>query len=74
MKRGENSGRKLQHDFIALSLETIPLSPQPERWIAHATVKMPDGPDKPAALAAWVSTSDKGVVQATGGWLNPPAL
>ena len=40
VKAGENRGRKLRHDFVALSIDTQPLDPQ--TGAATFTTKRPD--------------------------------
>jgi hypothetical protein len=76
VRAGENRGRKLQHEFVALRLERAELSPAPDGGFV-ATLQIPSRPDLPAprhALAAWVTErSGLAVLQATGGWLEPEA-
>lgn len=64
---GENSGRKLSHDFVVLSLQKAPVSADlPE--VKFQVDKSP--PEKTGALAAWIAySSDPTPLQATGGWL-----
>ncbi len=72
VKRGENAGRKLRHDFVVLDLESEPLTG--ERNALTATVRFPkELRDRATALAAWVTTGPAGPpLQATGGWLKGP--
>jgi hypothetical protein len=69
VKRGENSGRKLQHDFTVLHHESAPLRADGGRFVA--TVPLPSkAGDPPKAIAAWITTSDaQPPIQAIGGWL-----
>ena len=69
VKRGENSGRKLRHDFVVLDLIKIDMTNESNRWTG--SVALPTGAlnDKPTALAAWV-TETSTPIQATGGWLR----
>ncbi len=71
VKRGENSGRKLRHDFTALHFATASLRGENGRFTA--TVPLPTKmSDAPAAVAAWITTGDaQPPIQATGGWLMP---
>ncbi len=67
---GENSGRKLLHDFVVLQHQSIPLSKE-----GAADFDLPR-PAKNAApkigLAFWVSPQDgESPIQSTGGWWNP---
>jgi hypothetical protein len=72
VKRGENSGRKLRHDFVVLDLIKIDMANESNRWTASVTLPMRSGTDKPSALAAWI-TENEAPIQATGGWLNSVA-
>lgn len=72
VKRGENSGRKLRHDFVVLHLAKAALAEDGAHYTASITL-----PEKlaapPNALAAWVTTDDaRPPLQATGGWLRNP--
>ncbi|MEA3212575.1 MAG: hypothetical protein QOE70_5632 [Chthoniobacter sp.] len=69
VKRGENSGRKLRHDFVALHLVTATLRSDGNRFVQ--SIALPANPkEPPTAFAAWVTTGDTGrPLQATGGWL-----
>ncbi len=73
VKRGENSGRKLRHDFTVLHFAVTPLHLEGGQYTAALAL-----PEKlaaePAAIAAWVTTGDgQPTVQATGGWLKSQA-
>ncbi len=73
VKRGENSGRKLRHDFVVLQLAKVDLIASGNRWIGSISIPKQNA-EKPRALAAWVSEEDvDSPIQATGGWLNSPA-
>jgi hypothetical protein len=69
---GENEGKTLQHEFVALSLVDAPL--QPDGAAATAELTLPQPETKGAArraLAAWVTRRGELVpLQATGGWLQ----
>jgi hypothetical protein len=72
VKRGENNGRKLRHDFVVLHLATAALTSSGSRYTASLTL-----PEKtthtPIALAAWVNAGDaQPPLQAVGGWLKNP--
>ena len=69
IKRGENSGRKLRHDFVVLELIKTDMVNESNRWTASVAPPMPSSADKPSAIAAWI-TEDKMPIQATGGWLQ----
>jgi hypothetical protein len=76
VKAGENSGRELHHEFVALRLAVAPLA-RAEDGSYAATLAVPAaaGRELPAfsrrALAAWVSKrGNLAPLQATGGWLE----
>ncbi|CAN5791236.1 hypothetical protein BH20VER1_BH20VER1_14170 [soil metagenome] len=66
VKAGENSGRKLRHDFVVLSLERAPMQS------GKAQIKLPSGAASTrTALAAWITApGELEPIQATGGWLR----
>jgi hypothetical protein len=67
--RGENAGRKLTHDFVALAYHEAELQGSPLR----AELKLDEnrGDSHPRAIAAWVSVgNDPTPIQATGGWIS----
>lgn len=74
IRRGENGGRTLSHQFVALSYLSIPMAAGGNGTL-HGAAQMPAPatPDKPAALAAWVVSDDGAFIQATGGWLAAKA-
>ena len=66
VKAGENRGRKLRHEFTALSLDHRALSASGTADFDAASLR------GARALAAWVTEKGGLVpVQATGGWLKP---
>jgi hypothetical protein len=69
VKRGENSGRKLRHDFVVLDLIKTNMVHESDRWTASIVLPMRSDNDKPTAVAAWI-TAGTAPVQATGGWLR----
>jgi hypothetical protein len=70
VKRGENTGRKLHHDFVVLSFAKIDMTHEANHWTGSLALREESGQDKPSALAAWVA-EDAIPIQATGGWLRP---
>src|SRR5204863_2916177 len=73
VKRGENSGRKLRHDFVVFQLAKTDLIASGDHWIGSISIPKQDA-EKPRAFAAWVSEEDvDSPIQATGGWLTSPA-
>jgi hypothetical protein len=69
VKRGENAGRKLRHDFVVLSFAMIDMTHEGNRWTGLVVPRKQFGDDKPSALAAWI-TENATIIQATGGWLR----
>lgn len=62
---GENSGRKLQHDFVVLSLASEKMNDN------KAQLKLSKMDARIKAIAAWVTFTDQiEPVQAVGGWLR----
>ena len=70
VRAGENSGRNLMHDFVALALRDAPMRGDGET--KHADLPVPATNELGArlAVAIWVSARDQLTPwQATGGWL-----
>ena len=68
--RGENRGRKLQHDFTVVHFDSAPM--RADGAVFRATIPTPKKlPIVPDAIAAWISTGEaRPPIQATGGWLS----
>jgi len=72
VKRGENSGRKLRHDFVVLQLAKSEMTNRGNLWTGTALLSSNAGTDKATAVAAWVKSGETAPpIQATGGWLKP---
>ncbi len=72
VKRGENSGRKLRHDFVVLQLAKSEMTNQGNLWTGTVLLSSNAETDKATALAAWVKSGENAPpIQATGGWLKP---
>jgi hypothetical protein len=69
VKRGENSGRKLRHDFVVLDFIQTEMAKETNRWSGSVTVPTRSGNDKPSAVAAWI-TANGTPIQSAGGWLR----
>ena len=66
VKAGENRGRKLRHDFVALSIESQPIDAA--SGTATFTIRKPADAK---AVAAWITESGRAEpLQATGGALD----
>lgn len=69
VRNGENVGRLLRHDFVALEVESADLSPS-ESGDFVASLDLPNDAE---AVAAWVEAADSPApIQAVGGWLQRP--
>src|SRR6266511_6320247 len=55
VKRGENSRRKLRHDFVVLQLAKIDMVNEANYWTGSAALPRRTWNDKPSALAAWIT-------------------
>jgi hypothetical protein len=75
VRNGENAGRQLRHDFVALRLEKAALDPRSDSGEWSATVTLASRPGVKAlqlGIAAWVSRSGElQPLQSTGGWIEP---
>ena len=78
VKRGENAGRKLRHDFTVMELASAPLQPGADSRDLVASLQLREA-SRPVpdirAVAAWVTVGNKPgrVLQAAGGWLSATA-
>ena len=70
VKRGENSGRSLKHDFVVLGFGSTPMTKKTETGFRSEPVEVKSATDDvPGAVVAWVSGKDGTILQVTGGWL-----
>lgn len=70
VKAGENSGRKLLHDFVVLSLETTKMNGGKAEVRAPIPTGKGDASSR-SAIAAWVTEPGQlEPLQAVGGWLR----
>lgn len=73
VKAGENTGRILRHDFVALELHTEELDLSPNGYAGQLTMNSLDTTDPKTAIVAWISRSGtQAPVQAVGGYIRPP--
>jgi hypothetical protein len=74
VKRGENRGRTLNHDFVVLTLVSAALTRSGD--VAQGELVLParrNGAGGSLALAVWVTQAGRlEPLQATGGWLAQP--
>lgn len=71
VRRGENAGRELSHDFVALEMAHTPL--RLDDGVYRGVIQQPESAVRAAryALAGWVSGKNAlAPVQATGVWLD----
>ena len=70
VRSGENGGRKLQHDFLALGFASTALAAGKDGALIAGPLRVtPLAGETPGALVAWVSDADGRILQVTGGWL-----
>jgi len=71
VKRGENTGRTLAHEFVVLGFDEEKLKQKDGTYRAVAKLRaMKDPAAKRYALAVWVSRPGQlNPIQATGGWI-----
>ena len=72
VKAGENRGRKLEHDFVALDFSSTTASRTGESFAATLTLNSkPSAALKRLAVAAWVTPAKSlSPLQTVGGWLS----
>ena len=73
VRAGENAGRTLAHDFVALHVASIILTPSKDGTFNGSFSAPPANLPKASkhALAAWISPpGDQVPLQATGGWID----
>ena len=73
VKAGENRGRRLRHDFVALELVSQTLTNQNGTYLGEFTIAPPPwAATNRLALAAWITLPGQlRPWQAVGGWLGP---
>lgn len=72
VRAGENAGRKLAHEFVALRLASVPLAFERGQWRAELPLPIEqDEGIRRHALAVWITRrGELASVQAAGGWLD----
>ena len=73
IKKGENRGRQLNHDFVVLNHVQQQVSINPNNVKQQWQASLPDVPasgQQQSALVVWLSATDsQDIIQATGGYL-----
>lgn len=73
VRAGENKGKRLKHDFVALSVVSVPLDKSTGGYKAITEIQLPHQAATDTALVAWVSSDDAQMpLQAVGGYLPAP--
>ena len=70
VRAGENRGKTLTHDFVALGMASVTLKPTAHGY--RASVRLPDAATGAIrrAVAAWVTSGDRQApIQSVGGFL-----
>ncbi len=72
VRAGENSGRTLVHDFVALDFQskTADVTQKGGIYAQFPGPTIRSVADHPAAVAVWLSRDDGSILQVTGGWLK----
>jgi hypothetical protein len=69
VRAGENSGRKLEHNFVVLGYGTSPLTADSSGHFHSTPLAIKSSTtDVPGAIVAWVSAPDGSILQVAGGW------
>ncbi len=70
VRAGENKGRTLRHDFVALAVDTVPFEKSGRAYRAITRVPGEEFRSQRLALVAWVSTRERQTpIQSVGGFL-----
>lgn len=73
VSRGENAGRRLEHDFVALTSHHALMEPAGRGFEAELELETPSTSAPSYAIAAWVTPDgSQRPLQAVGGWLPAP--
>ena len=73
VKKGENTGRTLKHEFVVLGYRSVGMQATQAGHFNVNNIALPTTSinSTRTALATWVSTAkDQAPLQDTGGWLN----
>jgi hypothetical protein len=74
VKRGENGGRTLRHDFVVLGFLSTAFVHSDDGALTAGPGKIENTTgEKPGAVVAWVSRPDGAILQLAGGWLRDAA-
>jgi hypothetical protein len=71
VRRGENAGHRLSHDFVVLGFRSKRLTKK-ESYESGAITLKPTTNDVPSAVVGWISAPDGKILQVAGGWLALP--
>jgi hypothetical protein len=72
VRRGENAGKSLRHEFVARVLHSAPMQPGNGIWRASIPTSATDK-SAAQAVAVWIVDGAGQPIQATGGWLQAVA-
>ena len=68
---GENDGKRLEHNFVVLGYDSVPMSMDSGVHAATTELPAPRFPSSSLAVAFWATVDDNPrPVQAAGGWLE----
>ena len=70
VKRGENGGRTLKHDFVVLGFQSREMAVDGKGVCSAGPIDLKSSTDDvPGAVVVWVSRADGEILQVAGGWL-----
>lgn len=70
VRAGENKGKRLKHDFVALTVVSVPLDRSTDGFEAVTDIQLSKHLTADMALVAWISADDAQMpLQAVGGFL-----
>lgn len=73
VRAGENKGKRLKHDFVALTVVSVPLDRSTDGFEAVTDIQLSKHVTADTALVAWISGDDAQMpLQAVGGYLPGP--
>lgn len=71
IKRGENRGKLLRHDFVALSYQQSTLLEDNNRYSGSLTISSPDVVSAVSGIAVWITQGNDPVpIQSIGGFIR----
>ncbi len=74
VRKGENRGKRLHHDFIAGQIRSVDLASNNTDDTWQGTIRIdPAERDNGRAIAVWITAADGSLLQASGSWTDQVA-